>query len=228
MSDYSTQLPGSHAATPIQSESSSTFGGESLNSIESSASTATLNQNTSNSRDSPSLSNFSTSTTVPGSNANRTELKISHSQLQLFLNACKLLDLAIILPSDILPQFQLHRWAFLGDVSTSHLDLNTILFNNRHDGFSADERIGTPSGTLNAYPDSGPVSFTGSTVSGDASDTSSMMSTGTHDSGQSSLPSYINSSNSVRYGNSFVPHIVKINYYLNQLTVRFSLFLRPK
>jgi len=31
------------------------------------------------------------------------------------LNACKLLDLALILPSDTLPLFQLHRWTFVGD-----------------------------------------------------------------------------------------------------------------
>jgi hypothetical protein len=35
--------------------------------------------------------------------------------LQLYLFACKLLDLAITLPSDELPQFQMYRWAFVGD-----------------------------------------------------------------------------------------------------------------
>lgn len=35
--------------------------------------------------------------------------------LQLYLFACKLLDLAIALPSDELPQFQMYRWAFVGD-----------------------------------------------------------------------------------------------------------------
>lgn len=35
--------------------------------------------------------------------------------LQLYLYACKLLDLAIALPADELPQFQMYRWAFVGD-----------------------------------------------------------------------------------------------------------------
>jgi len=37
------------------------------------------------------------------------------SWLHLYLSACKLLDLALVLPSDLLPQFQLYRWAFTGD-----------------------------------------------------------------------------------------------------------------
>ncbi|XP_013389897.1 LOW QUALITY PROTEIN: protein dopey-1-like [Lingula anatina] len=35
--------------------------------------------------------------------------------LQLYLGACKLLDLALALPAEMLPQFQLYRWAFVGD-----------------------------------------------------------------------------------------------------------------
>ncbi|XP_042147641.1 protein dopey-1 isoform X6 [Ixodes scapularis] len=35
--------------------------------------------------------------------------------LQLYLSACKLLDLAVALPADMLPQFQMYRWAFIGD-----------------------------------------------------------------------------------------------------------------
>ena len=35
--------------------------------------------------------------------------------LQLYLYACKLLDLAIAMPADELPQFQMYRWAFVGD-----------------------------------------------------------------------------------------------------------------
>jgi len=35
--------------------------------------------------------------------------------LQLYLYACKLLDLVIALPADQLPQFQMYRWAFVGD-----------------------------------------------------------------------------------------------------------------
>ncbi len=35
--------------------------------------------------------------------------------LNLYLCACKLLDVALVLPSEIIPQFQLYRWAFTGD-----------------------------------------------------------------------------------------------------------------
>lgn len=52
------------------------------------------------------------------------EPKISSSQLQLFLNACKLLDLALLLPSDILPQFQLHKWAFINTDSFPSISTN--------------------------------------------------------------------------------------------------------
>ncbi|XP_064627681.1 protein dopey-1-like isoform X4 [Lineus longissimus] len=37
--------------------------------------------------------------------------------LKLYLSACKLLDLALVMPADALPQFQLYRWAFIGDTS---------------------------------------------------------------------------------------------------------------
>lgn len=39
------------------------------------------------------------------------------SWLQLYLYACKLLDMAIALPAESLPQFQMYRWAFVGDSS---------------------------------------------------------------------------------------------------------------
>jgi len=34
--------------------------------------------------------------------------------LQLYLSVCKLLDLALCLPADRLPQFQMYSWAFVG------------------------------------------------------------------------------------------------------------------
>ncbi|XP_077977408.1 protein DOP1A-like isoform X2 [Glandiceps talaboti] len=37
--------------------------------------------------------------------------------LALYLSACKLLDLALVLPVDMMPQFQLYKWAFIGDNS---------------------------------------------------------------------------------------------------------------
>ncbi|XP_042903309.1 protein DOP1A isoform X2 [Parasteatoda tepidariorum] len=35
--------------------------------------------------------------------------------LHLYLSACKLLDMTVSLPANILPQFQMYRWAFIGD-----------------------------------------------------------------------------------------------------------------
>lgn len=37
-----------------------------------------------------------------------------NSWLQLYLYACKLLDLAMALPAENLPQFQMYKWAFIG------------------------------------------------------------------------------------------------------------------
>lgn len=44
------------------------------------------------------------------------------SWMQLYLEACKLLDLAIALPADSLPQFQMYRWAFVGGDSTNSIN----------------------------------------------------------------------------------------------------------
>lgn len=38
----------------------------------------------------------------------------TNSWLQLYLYACKLLDLAMALPAENLPQFQMYKWAFIG------------------------------------------------------------------------------------------------------------------
>ena len=40
--------------------------------------------------------------------------------LSLYLSACKLLDLVTTLPADLVPQFQLYRWAFIGEQQHSH------------------------------------------------------------------------------------------------------------
>ncbi|XP_012945131.1 protein dopey-1 [Aplysia californica] len=34
--------------------------------------------------------------------------------LQLYLSVCKLLDMCLVMPADLVPQFQLYRWAFIG------------------------------------------------------------------------------------------------------------------
>ncbi|XP_054990451.1 protein dopey-1 isoform X5 [Sorex araneus] len=41
----------------------------------------------------------------------------SQRWLNLYLSACKFLDLALALPSENLPQFQMYRWAFIPEVS---------------------------------------------------------------------------------------------------------------
>lgn len=49
----------------------------------------------------------------------------------MYLSACKLLDLILCLPSQCVPQFQLYKWSFIGDVaaSTPH---NGLTKNNFH------------------------------------------------------------------------------------------------
>ena len=87
--------------------------------------------------------------------AQQFEPTIPPSQLQLFLNACKLLDLALILPSDTLPIFQLHRWSFVGDAISFHnsnisgalFDLGTL--------FSASASSASMVSDVNATPVSG-------------------------------------------------------------------------
>ncbi|XP_076753567.1 protein DOP1 homolog isoform X2 [Xylocopa sonorina] len=46
--------------------------------------------------------------------------------LQLQLAAAKLLDLALLLPAHRLPQFQMYRWAFVGDSAAGSVDNNNL------------------------------------------------------------------------------------------------------
>ncbi|XP_072264674.1 protein DOP1A isoform X2 [Pyxicephalus adspersus] len=55
-------------------------------------------------------------TTYTGGNGFSTSYN-SQRWLNLFLSACKFLDLALALPSDNLPQFQMYRWAFIPEAS---------------------------------------------------------------------------------------------------------------
>lgn len=45
--------------------------------------------------------------------------------LHLYLATCKLLHLALILPANRLPQFQMYRWAFIGDDNASDGDISS-------------------------------------------------------------------------------------------------------
>ncbi|XP_051576634.1 protein dopey-1-like isoform X4 [Myxocyprinus asiaticus] len=55
-------------------------------------------------------------TTYSGGNGFSTSYNSQH-WLNLYLSACKLLDLALALPSESLPQFQMYRWAFVPEAS---------------------------------------------------------------------------------------------------------------
>ncbi|XP_053397950.1 protein dopey-1-like isoform X3 [Mercenaria mercenaria] len=44
------------------------------------------------------------------------------SWMQLYLSACKLLDMCLALPADTVPQFQLYRWAFIGGAAAGEGD----------------------------------------------------------------------------------------------------------
>ena len=39
----------------------------------------------------------------------------SPAWMSLYLAVCKLLDLALVLPAHVLPQFQMYRWAFVSE-----------------------------------------------------------------------------------------------------------------
>lgn len=55
-------------------------------------------------------------TTYTGGNGFSTSYN-SQRWLNLYLSACKFLDLALALPSENLPQFQMYRWAFIPEAS---------------------------------------------------------------------------------------------------------------
>uniref|UniRef100_A0A8C1L0P7 DOP1 leucine zipper like protein A n=1 Tax=Cyprinus carpio TaxID=7962 RepID=A0A8C1L0P7_CYPCA len=59
---------------------------------------------------------FISVTTYSGGNGFSTSYN-SQRWLNLYLSACKLLDLALALPSESLPQFQMYRWAFIPEAS---------------------------------------------------------------------------------------------------------------
>lgn len=180
----------------------------------------------------------------------RPEPKIDNAHLQLFLNACKLLDLALILPADSLPQFQLHRWAFLGDsTSPTSFDITTIFTAlSKADNalpldtisiFSFDDRSTNNNNNeslLQSLLNEANATVSSSTTTTFGGDTTSLHSNSVPDSsaqhGPQSLPATL-SSNSLNTtassGNSrpgtmknYIPHIVIINSILNYLTVSFQ------
>lgn len=51
------------------------------------------------------------------SNIGSTVSSNQSGNLRLYLQTCKLLDLALTLPANMLPQFQMYRWAFISQPS---------------------------------------------------------------------------------------------------------------
>lgn len=159
------------------------------------------------------------------------------------MNACKLLDLALILPADSLPQFQLHRWAFLGDsTSPTSFDITTIFSAlSKADNalpldtisiFSFDDRASSNDIQMQMLSNE-VASSTTSTTAGGGGDTTSLHSNSISDSasqfGPQSLPATLSSSSSINTNTNgsgrsatmknYIPHIVIINSILNYLTV---------
>nr|XP_039257072.1 protein dopey-1-like [Styela clava] len=53
-----------------------------------------------------------------GSSPSENQKSVMTCWLDMYLSACKLLDLALCLPVHYVPQFQLYRWTFIGDATT--------------------------------------------------------------------------------------------------------------
>ena len=56
----------------------------------------------------------------------------SPAWMSLYLAVCKLLDLALVLPAHVLPQFQMYRWAFVreGEPGSVESDITQVINNN--------------------------------------------------------------------------------------------------
>lgn len=50
----------------------------------------------------------------------------------MYLQACKFLDLAVSLPADSLPQFQLDRWSFISSVTNIEDNLDNQSEDDNH------------------------------------------------------------------------------------------------
>lgn len=68
----------------------------------------------------------------------------------MYLSACKLLDLILCLPPQCVPQFQLYKWSFIGDVSASATPQNGLTKNNFHSQMH--DRPGTAGTPVDAEP----------------------------------------------------------------------------
>lgn len=174
--------------------------------------------------------------------------KIPPAQLQLFLNACKLLDIALLLPSDSLPQFQLHKWAFISDYNIHSFDWNNLLISgltsannndligqiNRHT--QIDNSILSAMSSVTGGSSSGDLSEQFSSLNLELnldnlkshSETNSLASgfdtssTGAPHSLPVNLNTSLNISNTKETPmniTTFIPHVVFINSLLNYLTV---------
>jgi hemoglobin-like flavoprotein len=87
----------------------------------------------------------------------------SSASLQLFLYACKLLDLTIALPAESLPQFQMYRWAFVGDVGqegASPLEENKTILNHLNNNIGNVDKSPSPTPSRTSSTGSGVKAIT--------------------------------------------------------------------
>lgn len=72
----------------------------------------------------------------------------SSNNLHLHLQACKLLDLALTLPTDHLPQFQMYRWAFVSNnLMDNDLSQSSRANRTKDANFGSIEELSYPSRT---------------------------------------------------------------------------------
>ncbi|KPM03465.1 dopey-1-like protein [Sarcoptes scabiei] len=169
--------------------------------------------------------------------------KIPSSQLQLFLNACKLLDLALLLPSDILPQFQLHKWTFVSDADLDS-EINEWLSpfyeinsSNRQSSMIDNCQFASCIDSLNDQPSSLNLDINLPRTNDFKCNSETTSLTSNYDSNSTgapqSLPINLNSTpaNNTNHKEitatttTFIPHIILINQLLNYLTVGLFYFV---
>jgi len=85
------------------------------------------------------LSTFDTTWVV--SNSNGLNAHNHPAWIQLYVSVCRLLDVALALPADKLPQFQMYRWAFVGDINQDQLNNSLVAVPPAANLSSSDEQV---------------------------------------------------------------------------------------
>ena len=76
---------------------------------------------------------------VVSAGANGLAAHNSPAWLGLYLSVCKLLDLALALPANKLPQFQMYRWAFVSE-GTENNNVDDVI-NSQSEGSSGNSSL---------------------------------------------------------------------------------------